>query len=178
MLPNSNWPCHIWILGSFSPGVAWWWWFNHLNLFQMQAVQFCTQPLNSSWICNWVCRFKCNHVIYGFGVIFCKDFNGGVLMMFCATHVGKVWPPDPEAVCLFCLQHFIFSAFWNVDHLFLSSLFSCHLQSSSFKSAPNILSYAMWLVSNYCCTFLVSNSPTLLRLWNRCFTFTLYLYLC
>src|SRR3954465_13685684 len=45
------------------------------------------------------------------------------------------------------------------------------------KSALNILSYAKWLVSNYCCTFLVSNSPTLLCLRNRCFTFTLFNFL-
>src|SRR3954471_8331266 len=42
-----------------------------------------------------------------------------------------------------------------------------------FKPAPNMLSYAMWLDSIFCCTFLVSNSPTLLRLRNRCLLFTL-----
>ena len=97
---------------------------------------FALSPLNFNWICNCVCKFKCNHIIYGFGLVFYKDCNGDVLMMFCATHVDKVWSPDPKSICPFCLQHFNFSAFWNVDHLLFSSLFSCHLQSSFFKVIP------------------------------------------
>src|SRR4051812_40687815 len=59
---------------------------------------------------------------------------------------------------------FNFSAFENVVHLIFSYLF--HV-TFFLQVSPNILSYAMWLAPNCCCTFYVSISPTLLRLRNH-----------
>ena len=121
----SNFPCHIWILGSFSQGLQWW----------------------------------CPHWVL------CNSCGQGV----------NTW-----AISNLFLLLTTFPTSVHLKKLFLwafSNLVPCHLQIFFFKSAPNILSYVMWLNSNCCCTFYVSSSPTLLRLRNRCFTFTLFKFL-
>src|ERR1041385_6736998 len=60
---------------------------------------------------------------------------------------------------------FNFSAFADVVHLIFQILFHVIFL---LQVSPNILSYAMWLGSNCCCTFYVSSAPTLLRLRNHC----------
>ena len=37
-----------------------------------------------------VCKFKWHHIIYGFGVEYCKGCYGDVLLVFCATQLDRV----------------------------------------------------------------------------------------
>ena len=118
------------------------------------SVIFALSPLNSSWICNCVCKFKWCHIIYGFGVVYSKDCNGDVFMMFCATHVNKVWPPDPESSVfllapsqLQCMLDMMFiCSFQVLFHVIFNHpsqshpLTYCHMQSGWFPTifAPSL----------------------------------------
>ena len=98
--------------------------------------------MNPSWNFNCVCKRNWYHIIYGFGVVFWKEYIGDVPVKFWTTHVTKVWPPDPESSvyllasfqlqCIF--EMMIISPFQVCFHVIFN-----HLSS---KSALNILSYA------------------------------------
>ena len=111
--------------------------------FNFRWCNFALNPLNFSWICNCLCKFNWGHIIYDFGVFFCKDFNGDVPMMFCATHVGKVWTPEPGTICSFCPATFQLQCIWNVVHLIFSILFHVIFMSSS-SSLPLAYCHMLW----------------------------------
>ena len=135
---------------------------------------FAHSPLTFLWIATVFCKVKWGHIIYVFGMFFCKDSNGEVLMMCCATHEIKVWSPDPEAFKSFCLQHYNFSVF---EMLFI---WSCQVMFHVFFFFKSALAY--WHVQygwfpTVVAPSWVSSSPTLLRLRNHRFTFMLFKFL-
>src|SRR3954464_7148078 len=87
------------------------------------------------------------------GVLFCKVFNGEVLMVFCATHVTKC---DHLVQGLSNLLPATISTPVLLELLFILSSQSCSMSSSDLllQVSPSILSYAKWLASISCCTFL------------------------
>ena len=113
----------------------------------MHLVQFCTQPPEILLNCNCVCKSRGYHIIYGFGVDFCKDCNDDVLMMFCATHLDRVWPPYPGSICLFLsLHHSNFSACWKCCSFDPFNSVSCHLQ---IFSSNQHLTYCLCNVAGF-----------------------------
>ena len=131
---------------------------------------FALSPLTSDEFAVLLANIKCGHVVYAFGVLSCKESNGEVLMMCCATHVIKVCSPEPGSSKSFVCNNFSFSASENCCSSSLSNLVPCLLQFFFSKSAPT---YCHMCVAGFqhLLHLRVSNSPTLLRLRNHRFTF-------
>ena len=51
---------------------------------------FALRLLNAFEFATVFCKFKWYHALYGFGVENCRDCNGDVHVMFCATQVDMV----------------------------------------------------------------------------------------
>src|ERR1041384_6684042 len=92
---------------------------------------FALSPLTSDEFAVLLANIKCGHVIYAFGVISCKESNGEVLMVFCATYEIKVCSPKPGTCKPFVCNNFSFSASKNCCSSSLSILFHVFFISSS-----------------------------------------------
>ena len=99
------------------------------------------------------CKFKCGHIIYEFGVLFCKDCNEDVPMMCCATHETRC---DQLVQGHSDLLPAAVSTSVHLKLLFILFFHSCSMSSSILllQVSPSILSYAKWLASISCRTFL------------------------
>src|SRR4051812_9111036 len=97
-------------------------------------------------------------------------------MVFCATHVTKC---DHLVQGLSNLLPATISTSVLLELLFILSSQSCSMSSSSSSSSQPLAYCHMhcgWFPP-VVAPFLVSNSPTLLRLWNHRFTFMLIKFL-
>ena len=92
--------------------------------------------------------------------VLCNSWNQGVF----------TWTKNFQ---IFCLQQFQLQCIWNCCSPCIFNLVPCHLHLL-LQVSLSILTCAIWLVFHSCCTFLVPNSPALLRLRNHCFTFMLF----
>src|SRR3954469_4462455 len=106
----------------------------------MFAVHFACSPLTSGEFATFLQTSKGGHIIYAFGVIFCKEPNGEVVIVCCATYEVKVCSPKPEPCKSFACNKVSFSASEIVASFKSSVLFHVFFKSSS-QDSHNILSY-------------------------------------
>src|ERR1043165_3234232 len=105
--------------------------------FQMFAVQSCIQPpLTSGEFAISLANIKGEHIIYAFGVIFCKESNGEVVIVCCATYETQVCSPKPEPCKSFACNNISFSASEIVAPSMLPVLFHVFFRSSSSSQPP------------------------------------------
>ena len=140
------WPCHIWLWGSFSQGIAWWYWLCQLSLFQnASSVNFALKSLNSFEFATVFCKFKWYHVLYCLG----RKLQG--LQWWCPCDVlCNSSGPDVKHLAIsnllsMSLPSFNFSACWILIICSFQVSFMSSPNLCIIKPAPSILSYAMWL---------------------------------
>ena len=129
---------------------------------------FALSPLTSGEFATFLQTSKGGHIIYAFGVIFCKESNGEVVIVCCATYEIQVCSPKPDLCKSLpvnsptqCIWTFGPSSSFNLVHV----QFICHFCFS--KSTPTMLSHVWGWFSAFVAPILVSTSPTLLRLRNH-----------
>src|SRR3954471_15511440 len=111
-----------------------------------------SSPLTSGDFAISLANIKGEHIIYAFGVIFCKEFNGGVVIVCCATYEIQVCTPNSEPCKSFG------STIPASVHLKLWCL-PCS-QSGSMSSSNHLLQVSphhvvtcVRLVFSFCCTY-------------------------
>ena len=145
--------------------------------FQMVAVQSCIQPPDLRWFCNlFFANIKWGHAIYAFGVILCKESNGEVVIVCCATYEIKVCSSKPGPCKSFVSNNSSFSASEIVVPSMISVLFHVFFESSSSSQLHHVV-ICVRLGSNFCCTYPCVNFTDTALLRNHRFTF-LYLNSC
>ena len=113
----------------------------------MHLVQFCTQPPEKFFWNATVFANPEDTISYMvLGRFFCKECNDDVLMIFCATHLDRVWPPYPGSICHFLCIIPISVHVGNDVLLILSSSVSCHLQ---IFSSNQHLTYCLCNVAGF-----------------------------
>jgi hypothetical protein len=95
-----------------------------------------SSPLTSGEFAISLANIKGEHIIYAFGVIFCKESNGEVVIVCCATYEIQVCSPKPEPCKSFACNNISFSASENCCSFHALSLVPCLFQFIFFKPAP------------------------------------------
>jgi len=95
-----------------------------------------SSPLTSGEFAISLANIKGEHIIYAFGVIFCKESNGEVVIVCCATYEIQVCSPKPEPCKSFACNNISFSASEIVAPSMLPVLFHVFFKSSSPSQPP------------------------------------------
>src|SRR3954470_8301035 len=104
--------------------------------FQGLQCNLASSPLTSGDFAISPANIKGEHIIYAFGVIFCKEFNGEVVIVCCATYEIQVCTPNPEPCKSFACNNISFSASEIVAPSMLPVLFHVFFKSSSPNQPP------------------------------------------
>src|SRR4051812_41893353 len=100
-----------------------------------------SSPLTSGESAIPLANIKGGHIIYAFGVIFCKESNGEVVIVCCATYEVKVCSPKPEPYKSITCNKVSFSASEIVAPSMLPFLFHVFFKSSPPNQPPTMLSH-------------------------------------
>ena len=129
--------------------------------FKMIAVHLASNPLTSGDFATSLANIKGEHIIYAFGVIFCKESNGEVVIVCCATYETQMCSPKPEPCKSFAYNNVSFSASEIVAPSSLQS-WPKSSQSHLLQVSPTMLSHVWGWFPTFAAPIHVSTSPTLL----------------